>query len=159
MKKIIALVISCFAAMIIVFIPALKALNNSYSVNRFNKEISMKFLTSAENGHSVNAENNGKKYIVASANYSRLNDLLTYSKRKIDDIPSVEGKDIIKLRFNDGSEILIVNYDEENDVAYILNNDGNGVTCYTVTDLNLYNWVNEVVDDDGFRVPNKILPN
>lgn len=149
----------CIVSVALAFTPAVIFMNNRYSVIQFHRELNMKFLSAGNSGYSVKAENNGKKYTLSPANYDRLSELLTYSKKKAYDIPSFDGKDIITLKFSDGSLISIIDYDHENDIAYIIFEEDDKVTYYTVTDLNLYNWMNEVVDDDGFGAPNKILPN
>ncbi len=159
MKKVIALVLICVIAIAVAFTPAVMFMNDRYSVIQFHRQVNMKFLSAAEDGYPVNADNNGKKYILAPANYDRLSELLTYSKIKADSIPSFEGKDIIILNFPDNTVVSVINYDEENDVTYIVYEENGETDYYTVSDLNLYKWVNEVVDDDGFSSPNKILPN
>lgn len=158
MKKIVLLVMACVIAITAALTPAVIFMNNRYSVIQFHRDINMKFLDAAENGYSVRAENNGTKYTIAAANYDRLCELLTYSKVKVNDPPETEGKDTIVLQFYDGTRVTLVNYDEENDIVYVVCEENGKATCYEVTKLNLYYWVNEVVDEDGFRASNKILP-
>ena len=158
MKKIVSLVAVCVLAMIIVFIPAGKALYNSYQVSSINKEIIMRFMTASESGYSVQADNNGQKYILAPGNYERVCDLLCYAKVVSDGKPSDEDKKVIKLKFSDGVVISVINHDEKADVSCVVIDYGENTEYYTVEGLGLYKWLDEVIDEDGFRTPNKVLP-
>ncbi len=160
MKKIVALVLACLTAIVVAFIPSVYFMKSRYAVIELNRDIEMKFLTASENGKPVYADNNGKKYILAGANYDRLLSLLTSTKKPVASVNDIENKEYITLSFTDKTKISVINYEqtESGDIAYLVCESNGKKEYYSVTNLNLYNWIDEVVDDDGFLSANKSLP-
>lgn len=159
MKKIILLLVGCFLVLSLIATPAVISLSNSYKVNRNNKLLAFDAQYGLSGKYEVSAERDSVKYKIAPENLSRIERLLQDTKQHVTFPPDFAGIESIVIKFGERSTVTVYNYDELNDLAYLVYEDktNDKAECFKVEKLNLYSWLCEVIDEDGFSAPNEII--
>ena len=157
MKKTTILIILCVAFIIVGMIPAVISLSERYVTLQFNKEIDTVFTKAFSEELSVKGINNESTYIIPRQNATRIYEIMTYTKRHVKNPEIREDYKYISIDIYDTATIEITNFDNENDIALvrIIKVGEKTSDWFMISGLRFYEQMNDIVDDDGYLVPNK----